>query len=87
MKKIFFAAILFLLFSNFVQSQDIHFSQFNASPLTLNAANKEVVEGYLPPQQLKLVQTWAIIHEEELTENFKNLNNEQHTWNKIEPLH
>jgi type IX secretion system PorP/SprF family membrane protein len=45
MKKIFFAAIVFLFFSNFVQSQDIHFSQFNASPLTLNAANTGNIDG------------------------------------------
>ncbi|MEY4875593.1 MAG: hypothetical protein RL708_742, partial [Bacteroidota bacterium] len=45
MKKKFFAAVVFLLFSNFVQSQDIHFSQFNASPLTLNAANTGNIDG------------------------------------------
>jgi hypothetical protein len=40
----------------------------------------------LPLKQLKLVQAWAIIHETELENNFVNLNSENPTWKKIEPL-
>ena len=38
MKRLKLAAITILLSWNLVQSQDIHFSQYNASPLMLNPA-------------------------------------------------
>ena len=46
----------------------------------------ELTEGYLPSKQLKLVQAWAILHEEELLENFENLGKDFKSWSKIEPL-
>jgi hypothetical protein len=52
----------------------------------INIKTQEIIEGYLSVKQLKLVQAWAIIHEMELEENFMNLNNEQPSWKKIEPL-
>jgi hypothetical protein len=46
----------------------------------------ELMEGYLPAKQLKLVQAWAVLHEEELLENFRTLGQDVKTWRKIEPL-
>ena len=46
----------------------------------------ELREGYLPSKQLKLVQAWTILHEEELLENFENLGKDIKSWSKIEPL-
>ncbi|AXE17849.1 DUF4160 domain-containing protein [Runella rosea] len=46
----------------------------------------ELMEGYLPTKQLKLVQAWAVLHEEELLENFSTLGQDVKTWRKIEPL-
>lgn len=46
----------------------------------------ELMEGYLPAKQLKLVQAWAVLHEEELLENFSTLGQDIKTWRKIEPL-
>lgn len=46
----------------------------------------ELLEGYLPIKQLKLVQAWTILHEEELLNNFETLGKEIKTWKKIEPL-
>ena len=81
----FFGIIIKMFFNDHAPP---HFhAQYVDYKAVIDISTKEVVEGYLPPQQLKLVQAWAIIHEEELMENFKNLNNEKHTWNKIEPLH
>ncbi|WP_035333428.1 DUF4160 domain-containing protein [Dyadobacter crusticola] len=48
--------------------------------------NAELLEGYLPPKQLKLVQAWAIIHETELLDNFTRLGEDHKSWNKIDPL-
>ena len=45
-----------------------------------------MIEGDLPPKQLKLIQAWTIIHEEELLVNFTNLGKEIKSWNKIDPL-
>jgi type IX secretion system PorP/SprF family membrane protein len=45
MKKIIAAIFCVLLISKYAQSQDIHFSQFYASPLTLNAANTGNIDG------------------------------------------
>jgi Domain of unknown function (DUF4160) len=46
----------------------------------------ELMEGYLPTKQLKLVQAWTVLHEEELLENFSTLGQDVKTWRKIEPL-
>jgi hypothetical protein len=53
----------------------------------IDIKNAELMEGYLPPKQLKLVEAWAILHEQALLENFENLGKETKSWNKIEPLH
>ena len=45
MKKTIAAILCVLLISKYAQSQDIHFSQFYASPLTLNAANTGNIDG------------------------------------------
>jgi hypothetical protein len=47
---------------------------------------QKVLEGNLPLKQLKLVEAWAIIHEDELIENFNSLNSSQPNWKKISPL-
>ena len=46
----------------------------------------ELMEGHLPPKQLKLILAWAILHEAELLENFENLGKDVKSWKKIEPL-
>jgi hypothetical protein len=52
----------------------------------INIKTLEIIEGKLPTKQQKLVEAWAIIHEEELILNFENLSKENPTWNAIEPL-
>ena len=64
-----------------------HFhAEFQEYKAIIEIHTSELLEGYLPPKQLKLVQAWAIIHEEELLENFTNLNKDFKSWNKIDPL-
>ncbi|WP_221394557.1 DUF4160 domain-containing protein [Dyadobacter sp. NIV53] len=64
-----------------------HFhAEFQDYKAIIEIHSTELLEGYLPPKQLKLVQAWAIIHEEELLENFINLNKDFKSWNRIEPL-
>lgn len=61
----------------------IEYSGFKA---IINIKTQEIIEGELPAKQLKLAQAWAIIHETELENNFINLNSDQPSWKKIEPL-
>ncbi len=61
----------------------VEYSGFKA---IINIKTQEIIEGELPAKQLKLVQAWAIIHEIELENNFINLNSDQPSWKKIEPL-
>ena len=64
-----------------------HFhAEFQEFKAIIEIHSAELIEGYLPPKQLKLVQAWAIIHEEELLENFINLGKDIKSWNKINPL-
>ena len=64
-----------------------HFhAEFQEHRAIIEIQSAELVEGYLPPKQLKLVQAWAVLHEEELMENFINLGKDFKSWNKIEPL-
>ncbi len=45
----------------------------------------EVLKGNLPEKQLRIVQAWALIHEEDLMANWELLKNQSQP-EKIEPL-
>jgi hypothetical protein len=46
-----------------------------------------IIEGYLPPKAMALIVEWAIIHKDELLENWSTLSeSETGTYKKIEPL-
>lgn len=61
----------------------VEFQEYRA---IINIQTSDIIEGYLPPKQLKLIQVWTSIHEEELLENFINLGKDFKSWNKIDPL-
>jgi hypothetical protein len=52
----------------------------------INIRTGEIINGEFPVKQLKLVQAWVILHEEELINNFEGLRAEIKHWNKIKPL-
>ena len=52
----------------------------------INISTGEVIEGTMPAKQLKLIQAWAILHEQELLSNFEGLRNLPVSWHVIEPL-
>lgn len=60
--------------------------EYNEYKAIIEIRTAELTEGYLPSKQLKLVQAWAILHEEELLQNFENLGKDNKSWSKIEPL-
>jgi len=46
----------------------------------------EILQGSLPARQLKYVQVWCDIHNQELLENFFKLRSGIQTYSKIKPL-
>ena len=46
----------------------------------------EIVRGSLPRHALRLVQDWAELHKQELLFNFKESQNDDPQFKKIEPL-
>jgi hypothetical protein len=64
-----------------------HFhAEYVGYKVVIDIKTKEVIEGELPPKQLKLVQAWASVYEDELLENFEGLRKEVKTFKKIDPL-
>ena len=61
----------------------VEFQEYRA---IINIKTANIVEGYFPPKQLKSIQLWTSIHEQELLENFVNLGKDFKSWNKIDPL-
>ena len=81
----FYGITIKMLFSDDVQHNKPHFhvyyNEFNASI----GIDGELIAGSLPVKQLKLVQAWAAIHEDELYKTWnKAVRNE--SFDKIPPL-
>lgn len=80
----FFGIIIKMFFNDHAPP---HFHvQYGDYKAVIDINTKEVTEGYLPPKQLRLVQAWAFIHEQELMDNFKVLANNNPNLKMIEPL-
>jgi hypothetical protein len=63
-----------------------HFhARYGEFEATIDLANLEVIEGKLPGRGLSLVQEWAMIHKEELLEDWR-LCSEKALPAKIDPL-
>jgi hypothetical protein len=80
----FFGIIIKMFFKDHAPP---HFHvEYGSYKAIIDISSQKMTEGSLPDKQLKLVQAWAIIHEQELLENFNNLISDNPTWKKIEPL-
>jgi len=63
-----------------------HFhARYGEFEATIDINSLEILEGQLPSRALKLVQEWAMIHREELLEDWR-LCRERAVPAKIEPL-
>ncbi len=63
------------------------FMQAMANSQQISINNLGIVNGYLPPKALSLVVEWASIHQQELLENWQNLNEAGNgNFTKYEPL-
>lgn len=64
-----------------------HFhAEFQEHRAIIDIQNIKLLDGNLPPKQLKQVQLWALLHQRELMENFISLGKEFKSYNKIDPL-
>ena len=63
-----------------------HFhAQYGEHRCSIDICTFGVIEGYLPARALGLVVEWAILHQQELIENWRNVE-EKKPLNKITPL-
>ena len=63
-----------------------HFhAQYGEHRCSIDIRTLGVIEGYLPARALGLVVEWAILHQNELIENWRNVE-EKKPLNKITPL-
>ena len=60
----------------------VYYSEYTA---TVDIRTCELIEGYLPSKQLKLVLAWAVLHQEELMNDWDLVMNGQEPL-KIQPL-
>jgi len=80
-----FFGIIIYMYGNDHRPPHFHaiYNEFHA---IIEIENGEILQGSLPSNQLKYVQVWANIHNNELIENFNCLRAEIQTFNKINPL-
>jgi len=81
----FYNIIIKMIFSDNVQHNKPHFHVYYAEYEASVGVDGELLVGSLPVRQLKLVQAWAAIHEEELYRAW-NLAVRNMPPGKIEPL-
>ncbi len=63
-----------------------HFhAEYNDYKAIVDIINSRVIKGALPSKQLKLILAWAVIHQDELMENWQ-LSKAEKPMNKIAPL-
>ena len=81
----FYSIIIKMVFEDNVQHSKPHvhvfYNEFEASI----GIDGELLAGDIPPKQMKLVQAWLVLHEDEL---YKAWNNavQKKSFDKIEPL-
>ena len=63
-----------------------HFhAEYNGEKVIVDIVNARVISGSFPSRQLKLILAWAVIHHDELMQNWE-LAKDGQTLNKINPL-
>lgn len=80
----FYGILIKMFFADHVPP---HFhAEYQGHKVIIDIRTAEVIEGTMPAKQLKLLQAWCVLHEDELLLNFQTLNGDPATWEKIEPL-
>ncbi len=63
-----------------------HFhAEYNGNKALVDIINIQVIKGFLPNRQLKLILAWCVIHQDELMQNWE-LTKDMKPLNRINPL-
>ena len=81
----FYNIVIKMIYSDIGQHNKPHFHVYYAEYEAAIGVDGELLAGSLPVKQLKLVQAWTAIHEEELYAAWNNLVKGQE-FDSIEPL-
>ncbi len=81
----FYNIVIKMLYSDDAQHHKPHFHVYYAEHNASIGIDGELISGSLPVKQLRLVQAWAVIHEEELYRAW-NMAVRNEPFGKIEPL-
>jgi hypothetical protein len=81
----FYGIIIKMLYSDNVQHNKPHFHAYYGNYSASVGVDGELISGSLPVKQLKLVQAWAVLHEEELYTAW-NLAVKNEPFGSIDPL-
>lgn len=81
----FYSIVIKMIFKDDGQHHKPHFHAYYNEYEASIGINGEILAGSFPKKQLKLVQAWAVIHEEELYAAWNNAVREI-PFGKIEPL-
>ena len=81
----FYGIIIKMIFSDTQQHNKPHIHAMYGEYQAAIAIDGEMLAGYMPPKQLKLILAWLTIHEEELYKAWNNAVRDI-PFEKIEPL-
>lgn len=68
----FYSIVIKMMYNDNSQHHRPHFHVFYGGHEASVGVDGTLLAGWLPAKQLKLVQAWAVIHEEELYEAWNN---------------
>ena len=81
----FYNIVIKMIFSDFDQHHKPHFHVYYAEYEASVGVDGELLAGKLPVKQLRMVQAWAAIHEDELYQAWNKAVRSE-PFGKIEPL-
>lgn len=74
------------IYINWREHQPPHFhAKYGSDEVVVGINDAEVIEGGIPSKQLKMLLGWAVLHQDELMENWKLAEQKQELF-PIEPL-
>ena len=74
------------IFINWNDHQPPHFhAKYGSDEVVISINEVELLDGYMPSKQLKMIMGWAVFHQAELLENWELARQKQELF-QIEPM-
>ncbi len=80
----FYGIIIYMYFKDHIPAH-LH-AKYAEDNAKIDINTGEIIDGYIPNKQLKLIQAWVEIHKDELLANFISMNENNGEFKKINPL-